>query len=210
MLLTTQVYSFNQSDKGRNQWCQLAPTGERQFYSTHMLVTKMKTETEYPMLIFYEKILKEDHIDISMTGAPTLELSKRREAMQQERLNGSSSGSGSSSSSSGGSGGRSSLAETMQRMTGAGGDSAISTGTFGVDTSSSRTDLVNAVLRINEQEIGAMSFDTQVLRKDTRWIDQFKATQESVDLASLAREDGDVVLEGFTNHDEREQCCELQ
>jgi hypothetical protein len=192
------VYSFNQRDKGRNQWCQLGPNGECQYYSTHMLVTKMKTETEYPMMVFYEKVLKDDPDDISTTGAPTLELSKRLEEMRQERQFG------------GGGSGRSSLAETMQRMTAAGGDSAISPGTCGVDTSSAKTDLVNAVLRIDEMEAGSMSFDTQVLAEDMQWVHRLKATQESVDQATLARKEGDLILEGFAKHVEREQCCELQ
>ena len=81
------VYSFNESDKGKNQWCHMDTNGERQFYSTHMLITKMRRDTEYPILVFYEKIINDLHDDISTTGIPTakMEVERRRNRSQSRR-----------------------------------------------------------------------------------------------------------------------------
>jgi hypothetical protein len=185
------VYSFNERDKGRQQWCHIGENGQRQFFSTHMLITKMRRETEYPILVFYEKSMDELNADISTSGLPTEEMESTRRKNRRTHHSGITQA-------------------AMAKMTGAGGDSAISSSTFGLDTTASRSELVNAVLKIESTEAGPLSFDTASLINDSTWLEKLQATQEKVDQEKIARQNGNTSLEGFANnHDEREQCCSL-
>ena len=194
------VYSFNESDKGKNQWCRMDTNGERQFYSTHMLITKMRRDTEYPILVFYEKIINDLHDDISTTGIPTakMEVERRRNRRRQGKMGVNDNGKNSGEN------------RKMNRMTGSGGDTAISSGTFGIDATTSKSDLVNAVLKIDLKEAGSMSFDTASLVNDVTWLENIKLTESKIKEEERSRKYGTSSLEGFaTEKDGREQCCEI-
>ena len=98
----------------------------------------------------------------------------------------------------------------MNRMTGSGGDTAISSGTFGIDATTSKSDMVNAVLKIDLKEAGSMSFDTASLVNDVTWLENIKLTESKIKEEERSRKYGTSSLEGFaTEKDGREQCCEI-
>jgi hypothetical protein len=178
------TYAYDESTKqGNSQWTQMNEMGEIQYYSTHMLITKMRRETEYPILVFFEKVAA-DTVEHHCFDPSTDD----------------------------GQGGQKNQT-TGDTMTHAGGDSALSShSTFGTGALASKTDVVNSLLGIHTMETGAMCFDNHGLMKDTGWLEQYESTQQKVEQEQEQQQLGQGGrLDGFVSRQEaREQCCGVQ
>jgi hypothetical protein len=195
------TYSYDGTHKGKSQWCQVNNVGDIEYYSTHMLITKMRRETEYPILVFFEKVLLE------ADGGAWSGKSSRNSREGKSFKNHSNSTSSNAVAIE--------KKVTLTGLTGASGDSAISRKNFfGKDALSSKTELVNSALGIHPMDGGSMCFDRDRLLKDRDMLmKKYLSTTKKVMIEKQQQDSGKGGhLQGFedSRHGDREQCCSIQ